>query len=126
MKIVKIFLITGFLFFISLSTSCVYNNEEELYPNVNCDTAIMSYSLNVSEILTRNQCIACHQTNSQSGGVNLDNYTDVKTYVDNGRLSGSINHQNGFKPMPQGQTSKIPQCDLDQIESWIIAGAKNN
>jgi mono/diheme cytochrome c family protein len=108
-----------------LLQACYYDVGEELYPG-GCDTSEMSYASDVVAILTNNQCIACHSAVSPGGSVRLDDYTNVKIYVDNGRLLGSIKHDFGFSPMPKGQTNKIAPCDIDQIRSWIDAGALDN
>ena len=93
-----------------LFMGCYNDVEEELYPTVNCNTAGMSYSTDVVTILTNNSCISCHNNTNPQGSIKLDTYADVKIYVDNGRLFGSVNHDVGFKSMPQGSTTKINQC----------------
>lgn len=103
---------------------CYYDVEEELYPGGNCDTTNIQYSLHITPILNAS-CIACHSNILASGGVILDNYTDVKKYADSGQLVGCVQHQSGFKPMPQGQ-QKLSQCTLDKISAWVAAGAPNN
>jgi hypothetical protein len=113
------------LVLISIS-ACVYNNEEDLYEKSDCETEGISYTAEVIGILENNGCISCHNTTNPGGSINLDNYTDVKIYVDNGRLLGSIKHSDGFKAMPQGSPSTINQCSIDQIEAWIYDGAQNN
>jgi len=57
----------------------------------------MSYTTDVLPILTNNGCIGCHGSSSTT---KLDTYGNVKTNVDNGSLLGSINHEDGFRPMP--------------------------
>jgi hypothetical protein len=111
---------------VALLVGCYYDNEEELYPATTCDTATVTYSTDVVSILTNNQCIACHNNTSPSGGIDLDNHADLKISVDNGKLMGSINHSSGFSPMPQGSASKINQCSIDKLQAWVAAGAPNN
>lgn len=115
-----------FILSLFLITSCVYNNEEDLYPSSDCETDNVSYQDVVIPIMENNGCIGCHNTTFPQGSVNLDNYDDVKISVDNGSLLGSIKHSDGFKPMPLNSTSTIDQCDIDKIESWIYDGAQNN
>ena len=105
--------------------SCKNNNREELNPTPGtCNTTNVSYATTVVPIIKGN-CIACHQGNSPSGGINLDGYINIKQYTLNGKLYGAISHQNGFSPMPKGGT-KLPTCTIDQIKSWIDSGAPNN
>jgi hypothetical protein len=72
-----------------------------------------------------NYCTNCHGGNSPSAIINLEGHTNVKTYVDNGRLWGSMNHDNGYSAMPKG-TGKLDACTLNKLLAWIHAGALNN
>ena len=104
--------------------SCKYDNEKDLYPDNSCITIDMSYSNNISTILQDYGCISCHNTINPQGGVNLEGYNEIKVWVDNSRLTKSINH-NGASPMPKDQ-AKMDTCDIRKIESWISDGARNN
>jgi hypothetical protein len=121
------------LFFLALLvavfyiSSCEYNNEEELYTDMQnnvCDTIDMSFSADIYVILDKN-CIGCHNAISPNGSVRLDNYDEVKKVADNGRLYGVINHDAGFKPMPLNQP-KLSDCEILKVKAWIDAGALNN
>jgi hypothetical protein len=109
-------------------TSCYYDNEEYLYPGnggiIGCDTTNVTYSGTVAPILATN-CNNCHQPSFPSGGVVVNNYTDLMTVVNNGRFWGSINHESGYSAMPQGG-SKLSDCNLKKIRKWIDDGAVNN
>jgi len=110
------------LFFVS---SCYYDNEETLYPKpVACDTADVRFSTTIAPILQAN-CNGCHSKASPSGNIVTDNYTDLKTIVDNGKLSGSINHKPQFSAMPKGG-NKLSNCELAKFRIWIEKGALNN
>lgn len=89
-----------------------------------CDTTKFSYAAFVSPIL-QNNCIGCHNSNTANGGVNLNGYSNVKVYADNGKLYGSIAHLTGFKPMPSAGT-KLSDCQIRVVQKWIQAGAPNN
>ena len=104
--------------------SCKYDNEKDLYPDNSCITIDMSYNNNISTILQDYGCISCHNTINPQGGVNLEGYNEIKVWVDNSRLTKSINH-NGASPMPKDQ-AKMDSCDIKKIESWISDGARNN
>lgn len=106
---------------------CYYDKEEILYPAGSCDTATVTYGATVSGIINTN-CNVCHSTasaNANGGGIQLDSYTKLKVYVDNGRLMGSINHAGGFSPMPKNAT-KLNGCDISKIQAWVNKGAPNN
>lgn len=95
--------------------------------NVTCgttvDTVNVSYSKTIQPVITT-YCLGCHQAPSNSGGVNLSTYSNVKTYVDNKRLYGSITYSNGYIGMPQD--NKLTDCQILVFKKWIDAGAKNN
>jgi hypothetical protein len=104
--------------------SCYYDIEEELYPNNFCDTTAVTFSGSVNGILQQN-CISCHNGSTTSGNVNLEGFSNVNTYVQNGRLMGTITHSAGFIPMPQG-AGKLSDCDIATIQQWINNGTPNN
>ena len=89
-----------------------------------CDTLDVSFAAVVKPIIETN-CQGCHSGGSPSGGINLSDYVGIKARVDSGQLLGSIDWQDGFSRMPQG-AAKLDQCKIDQITSWINAGADNN
>lgn len=103
---------------------CAYDNEQDLYPDIICDTQLATYQAVIVPIMT-NYCLGCHSTDANLGEVSLEGYDNLINYVNNGRLLGSIRHQSGFSPMPKDQP-KIPACDIAKIEQWIASGAKND
>lgn len=109
-----------------LVSSCYYDNKEELYPfdKAACNLDNVTYSGTIQAILA-SSCISCHQSSNPSGGVKLDNYTEVKKVADNGRLWGAINHEGGFVAMPLGG-GKLSDCSLLQIKQWIDDGSPDN
>jgi hypothetical protein len=105
-------------------TSCVSNNEEELYPDQTCDTLNVTYSGIVAPIISLN-CERCHSAVAPSSGIPLEGYDHLKAAVDDGKLLGSIRHDEGFIPMPE-EAPKLPDCDIRQIEIWVEDGAPDN
>ncbi len=126
----KIKVVTAFisaLLFLLMLNSCRSDNFQDLL-NINpnpCDTVLaVSYSNEVVPVLAFN-CYACHNLNSHQivgGGIRLDEYNALKTYVENGKLLCSIQHGNGCLPMPQGG-GKLAQSDIEKIQIWICNGA---
>ncbi len=112
------------LLIIAFSAGCYYDNEEDLYPQEQCDTTNVTYSGKIVPILQGN-CYICHATAIANGGVILDTYAGVQTVVMNGKLWGAINHQAGFFSMPK-DAPKLPDCDINLIKIWIDKGAPNN
>lgn len=123
-KIIKVLVATVLL--ISFN-ACYYDIEEELYPKAqrnNCDSTIGSYSLEVEPLIS-NQCRSCHNDGFASGGVNLNDYEEVKNATLNGRVLQSIQHASGTSPMPQG-SPKLDDCSIKAVELWKNQGAPNN
>lgn len=89
-----------------------------------CDTVNVGFQKNVLPILNNN-CIGCHSGTSPSGGISLQNYTEVKKYVNDGSLLGSIKREPGWSAMPKNR-AKMSDCNIRQIEIWVNAGAPNN
>lgn len=108
-----------------LMQSCYYDNIEELYPQAPaCDTTNVTYSTDVWPVISEN-CTDCHNTGFPSGNVSLSNYDEIVAAVQNGSLLGTIKHEDGWSPMPKGG-GKLPDCDIQKIESWVNAGTPDN
>lgn len=121
-------LILALLIIVGVS-SCYYDNSEELYPELQsgCDTTSVTYSTTIAPMLS-SYCLGCHSNasaNSFGGGIKLENYSDVKTYVDNGKLVGAIKHLSGYSPMPKN-AGKLSDCKISQLDIWVNRGAANN
>ncbi len=122
----KILIPTAIIVLLFSFSSCYYDSKEFLYPQISkCDTAHITYTFCVKPIL--DNCLGCHSNSSAGsygGNIKLQDYTDVKTYVDNGKLIESIK-QTGAKPMPKN-SSKLPSEEITIIEKWILKGALDN
>lgn len=95
-------------------------------PTITVTTGItsgVSFVNNIMPILTK-ECLACHQAPVNSGGINLETYIQIKKYVDNGKLYGSISGAKGFSKMPPGGT--LVSADIANVKAWIDAGAIND
>lgn len=104
--------------------SCYYNVEEDLYPDLGCDTDGVTYSGTVLPILEAN-CFSCHGEGINTGNVTLEGYDNLLGLVNSGRFLGAIRHDAGFTPMPQDQP-QLPDCTIEKIEAWVAGGALNN
>ena len=131
-KILFPFLICGSIVAVStLVESCYYDNEEKLYPvtpTTTCDTSTAKFAAFMSPLMTA-QCATsnCHSASRQSGGINLSNYTTIKSYISSNKATflGSIKHTSGFSQMPDG-SAKLSDCNITKIETWIKNGLLNN
>ena len=118
-----------FVLLLLMLNNCYYDNEETLYPSTgnNCDLTSVTYSGTVKPILQA-YCLSCHSTAAAAGsgnGIRLENYTDLKTYVTNGKFYGAVNQSAGYSPMPKGG-GKLDNCTLQKLKKWIDDGALNN
>ncbi|RYY16107.1 MAG: hypothetical protein EOO04_27505, partial [Chitinophagaceae bacterium] len=89
--------------------SCSSDSEDLMTtptPN-NCDTTTVTYSANITPLITKYGCLSCHSGTAPVGGFVLTSYNAVKAKVTDGRLFGAITHANGFSPMPQGGAVSI-------------------
>jgi cytochrome c5 len=120
---------TTMILLIVFISGCYYDTEERLYPVVStsCDLTNVTFAGTVKPILQAS-CLNCHSNSNavNSGvGIKLENYADVKTYVANGKLMGTVKHLIGFQEMPQGG-GKISDCEINQLQKWIDNGILNN
>lgn len=108
-----------------LSTSaCYYDSEEDLYPSIDCNLENIGFQKDVLPIIV-NYCYDCHDQSSNFGNITLEGYEQFKRYVENGQLQGSIKHESGFSAMPKNK-SKLLDCEIEKIDTWISEGALNN
>lgn len=89
-----------------------------------CDSVDVSFATTIMP-LVQTKCAGCHSGQFPSGGLRLENYNNVRTVAEDGRLIGTIDHQPGFTPMPVN-SAKLPDCEIAQIRNWINEGAQNN
>ena len=123
----KHFLLFSSLVVVLASTTGCYNDKaDKLYPTTGCSTDTVTYSSTVHTIMAQSCAISgCHDAASQSGGVILDAYTGVAAVATDGRLMGTVNHASGYTAMPQN-ASKLPDCQIAQLQQWVTNGAPNN
>ena len=113
-----------------LNTSCYYDKEKVLYPDVPCDTtSLLSYTSDIVPILSVN-CYNCHSLVNApiyGEGLVLEGYSNLRLYLYQNPdvLLNSINQNGQAKAMPRGST-KLDKCSISNIEVWIKQGEKNN
>ena len=121
----KVFI--SFVAILVLILSCVYHNEEELYPSSNtpCDTLNVTFSGKIVPLLTNN-CFSCHSNTTATffgNGIRLENYSDVKFMA--AAISGAINRTGTYSPMPKNG-SKLKACLITQFDFWVQKGSPDN
>ena len=97
-----------------------------------CDTTNVSYKKDVQPVLNAN-CYSCHGTAvTAGGGLDLENFTSLKTYLQQGfrgdgvygsKFYHCITHKEAL-PMPPGYL--LDTCTLNKIGAWISRGAADN
>lgn len=81
-----------------------------------CDTLNVTYDGSVLPVFQAN-CLGCHSGANPEYGIDLTNFDHLALIIDNGSLIGSVNHAEGFYPMPKGGL-KLSDCDIKKIEIW--------
>lgn len=117
------FLPVSFIFLLGFS-GCYYDVSEELYPANACDTTQISFAGDIYPVIQQ-KCLSCHSQSMNQGNVNLEGYTQVKTYADNGKLVGSISYASGYSAMPQGE-GQLSACTINKMKAWINNGSPEN
>ena len=96
---------------------CENNVENDPDQNpTDCAVVEAYYEESVAPILTQN-CIGCHSGSSPSGGLNLDDYTTVRSGM--GDVLVRVNREEGSSGfMPQGG-SKLTDTELSILQSFF-------
>lgn len=108
---------------------CYKDNVEDMYPGTgsgsNCDTANVTFSAVVKPIIdSRCATAGCHN-NATISGIDLSAYSGVAAIAASGKLVSAITHDGQTSFMPKGQ-SKLDDCTIAKITSWVNDGAPNN
>lgn len=89
-----------------------------------CVTENVTYTGNIG-LLIENRCQGCHNGSHSQTNLLLMNYEQIKSQALNGPLLDAVQHTGNATPMPYN-SNQLPQCEIDQIEAWINAGAPLN
>jgi mono/diheme cytochrome c family protein len=118
LKIIFLFLIATGVF-----SSCYYDKEDLLYGTGSCDTTNVKYSVHITAIINSG-CISCHGGTAANGaGIKLGTYDEIKTYATSGVLLNAVTKP--VNTMPKGGT-RLSNCRIAEIRTWIRNGAPNN
>jgi hypothetical protein len=103
-------------------TSCYYDNAEELYKVEPCDITAVTYSQDVSVIISYN-CLACHSGPTPEKDLDLSTYSNV--FANAAKVRSRINlSTNSDTIMPP--TGRMSECNIEKVSTWIDQGAINN
>lgn len=103
---------------------------QNLYCDEMCDTTNITFSGTIWPDIIQNHCFGCHNGVNASGGIHLENYSQVAAQASippgqPGSLWGAVSHASGNSAMPKNQP-QLSDCKLSQIEMWINAGKPEN
>lgn len=113
---------TAFGVLLLILPACSSDSEDEIAPE--CDLNNVTYTENIAPIMQQ-YCNSCHSVASPSAGVITANHAGLQEIALDGRLAGSVNHEDGYSPMPQGQP-QLADCLRNQIEVWVNDGAADD
>ncbi len=102
--------------------ACSSDSEDEIAPD--CDLDNVTYSGTIAPIMQMH-CNSCHSDTAPEAGVVTANYEGLRAIALDGRLLGSVNHEEGFSPMPKN-SPQLEECPRDQMAVWVNAGAPDN
>ena len=121
----RIRVIIAVIIIAAFSFSCRNDSHEGLFPELGiCDTTDVSYNNDIVPVMTNN-CYSCHSAGSNTSGILLDDYQALSSLIEDGRILGAIQHQEGYLPMPLN-ADKLDECSIDKFQAWINQGADNN
>lgn len=86
------------------------------------DPTSLSYSTHIATLM-QNYCFPCHASPG-SGGINLDNYNDVKAQAQSGDLLSVIIGGPQQITMPPPPKKQLDSCEIKVIDLWIQRGCK--
>lgn len=110
----------GFLF-ILVTTSCEFNNEEELYGKEIEPPAEVSFSTDIFPIIQMScATTGCHTQGGFANGF-FEDYAGINAKVNNGSLKQRVLVEGD---MPPG--GSLSDKDLAIIKAWLDNGAPNN
>jgi hypothetical protein len=97
---------------------CKNYNSVDLYPP--CDTTNVTYSHDIYPIVEAN-CLPCHTTANNLGGIILDNVDSARIPAQNGLLLKAVTWDPSVVPMPKGG-AQLSECDIDKFTRWVNLG----
>lgn len=111
---------------LAMATGCTYNNTQDLYGGVTapCDTSAVTFSQDISEILTQN-CVICHNDNDPIAGVNLEGHSNASAWAVLNTFMNRVELPLG-DPLLMPPSGPLSLCDQSKLRAWISEGAPNN
>ncbi|TVR42793.1 MAG: hypothetical protein EA394_02720 [Bacteroidia bacterium] len=102
--------------------ACSSDSEDDVTPDCNLEN--VTYSGTIAPIMVQ-YCNSCHSAAAPQAGIVTANHEGLSVVALDGRLLGSVNHDQGFSPMPKNMP-KLAECPREQIAVWVNDGAPDN
>jgi hypothetical protein len=90
--------------------------------DIPCETENITYS-DIIQSIIQNNCQGCHSGTDPAAGLSLLTYSDVQGIALSGKLESVIKNLYGLQ-MPVD--FKLNDCQIIQIDKWIMNGSKND
>ena len=101
--------------------SCYNDNEEDLYGPVNCDITSVSFSIDVSPIISSScSTTGCHSAGGTAPG-DFSVFSELEAKVIDGSFENRVLIQRNMPP-----NSQLSNCELQILQAWLDGGAQNN
>ena len=103
-------------------------NKDKVNNQISQNNCVEGDSVSFNQVIApvlSNNCLPCHQSPG-SGGINLDNYNDIKNQALSGQLVQSIIHDTNYIIMPPPPLKELDSCDIKRIKLWILQGCHFN
>ena len=113
----------------SFTSSCYYDNVEELHPRLSVvdslgdTTGTVTYTNKIAPLMTK-YCVTCHNSSPSSQSFDLSTYDLVSQQMDI-NLMDAIQGTNGFELMPKGATAPIKATYIAVFQKWKDTGKLN-
>jgi mono/diheme cytochrome c family protein len=107
--------------YLFLFTFACTNSKQDITPQCKAETTSkITYQDDVKAIIDKN-CNSCHSNKSHSGGVKLEDLSDLQFWANSGELYDQIIPFGGNPPrMPKGMP--LTDCEVLTIKKWIDGG----
>ena len=111
------FALASFLFLLLSFSSCTTDSV-----TYDCTAIAPTYTNDVKSIMNANCAYSgCHDASTKAKGIDLSTYATVLSESSKAKFMGSMRHEGGYDPMPQG-ASQLNTNDLQKIHCWIQSG----
>jgi len=106
-----------------LSVLIPFSCSKDEQTTADCTGVAPTYTSDIGAIMNTSCAISgCHSANFPADGLDLSNYSKVKSASLNGEVLQSIKHLSGAEAMPK-DAAKLSSDKILKVECWIKNGA---